>query len=51
MMCAKKRSDGRAKMIECTDSGEPYMLLCGVDVNGIVRPVMVDENGKIILST
>ncbi len=49
-MTAKQRSDGRAKMIECTDDGEPYVLVCGVQADGTVTPLLVDEQGRIILS-
>jgi len=47
----KKRSNGALKHIECTDSGEAYVLLCGIDAEGNIRPVLVDESGKIILSS
>lgn len=50
MMCAKKRSDGRYKAVECADDGSQYVVLCGVDSEGVIRPILVDENGKIILS-
>lgn len=49
-LIAKKRSDGQAKMVECTDAGEPYILLCGIDGNGVVRPVKVNEAGEIIIA-
>lgn len=50
MLYAKKSSDGRPKKLESTDTGELKVLLCGVDENGNIRPLMVDETGKIILS-
>lgn len=50
-MIAKQRSDGRFKHVECTNDGEPYMLLCGLTASGEVKPLRVDDDGKIILST
>lgn len=50
-MCAKKRSDGRLKRLESSDDGELFTILCGVDSEGVVRPILVDADGKIILST
>lgn len=40
-MIAKQRSGGRLKRVECTDAGEPYVLVCGVQA---------DEQGRIVLS-
>lgn len=51
MMLIKKRSDGKFKCIEGTDTGEPYVVLCGVTESGDVVPIRVDDDGKIILST
>lgn len=51
MMCVRKRSDGLLKVVEGTDTGEPYMILCGVTASGEVKPLRVDELGQIILST
>ena len=51
MMCIKARSDGRIKCVEGSDTGEPYMILCGVTASGEVKPLRVDELGQIILST
>jgi len=51
MMCIKARSDGRIKCVEGSDTGEPYMILCGVTEGGEVKPLRVDELGQIILST
>jgi len=50
MMCAKK-SDGRAKMLECTDEGALKVLLCGVTISGELLPILVDEDGAIITSS
>jgi len=50
MMCAKKSSDGRAKRLECEDSGELRVLLCGKTITGEVLPVLIDENGCILTS-
>ncbi|OPY57594.1 MAG: hypothetical protein A4E49_00021 [Methanosaeta sp. PtaU1.Bin112] len=50
-MIIKQRSDGRAKMVEGTDTGEPYVILCGVTASGEVKPLLVDDDGKLILST
>jgi hypothetical protein len=51
MMCAKKRSDGKFKAVESGDGGEIYAILCGLDESGNIRPVKVDDQGRIILST
>lgn len=50
MMCVRKRSDGHIKVVEGTDTGEPYMILCGVTEGGEIKPIRVDADGKIILS-
>lgn len=50
-MCVRKRSDGLLKVVEGTDSGEPYVVLCGKTASGDIVPVLVDDDGKIILST
>ncbi len=50
MMCIKARSDGRIKVVEGTDTGEPYVILCGVTEGGDIVPLRVDSDGKIILS-
>ncbi len=49
-MYIRKRSDGRIKVVEGTDSGEPYIILCGVTESGEVEPLRVDADGKIVLS-
>ncbi len=49
-MIIKKRSDGSMKMVEGSDSGEPYMILCGVTASGEIKPIRVDDLGQIILS-
>ena len=49
MMCVRKRSDGHIKVVEGTDTGEPYVVLCGKTASGDIVPV--DDDGKIILST
>ena len=51
MMCVRKRSDGHIKVVEGTDTGEPYVVLCGKTASGDIVPVLVDADGKIILST
>lgn len=51
MMCVRKRSDGHIKVVEGTDTGEPYMILCGVTEGGEIKPIRVDADGKIILLT
>ena len=51
MMCVRKRSDGLLKVVEGTDTGEPYVVLCGKTASGDIVPVLVDDDGKIILST
>ena len=50
-MCVRKRSDGHIKVVEGTDTGEPYAILCGVTASGEIKPLRVDDDGKIILST
>ncbi len=50
MMLIKKRSDGKFKCVEGTDTGEAYMILCGVTEAGEVKPIRVDDLGRIILS-
>lgn len=51
MMLIKKRSDGKFKCVEGTDTGEAYVVLCGQTASGDIVPVLVDDDGKIILST
>ncbi len=51
MMCAKRTSDGKAKMLECGDGGELKVVLYGTTISGELLPILVDENGCIILST
>ena len=51
MMCVRKRSDGHIKVVEGTDSGEVYVVLCGKTASGDIVPVLVDDDGKIVLST
>ena len=51
MMCVRKRSDGHIKVVEGSDTGEPYMILCGVTEGGDIVPIRVAADGKIILST
>lgn len=51
MMCAKKTSDGKAKMLECEDTGELKVLLCGKQLDGTITPILVDSNGKIIMAS
>jgi len=51
MMCAKKTSDGKTKMLECEDTGELKVLLCGKQLDGTVTPILVDSNGKIIMAS
>ena len=36
MMLIKKRSDGKFKCVEGTDTGEAYVVLCGVTEAGMV---------------
>ena len=50
-MCVRKRSDGHIKVVEGTDTGEPYMILCGVTEGCDIVPIRVDADGKIVLST
>ena len=50
MMCIKARSDGRIKCVEGTDTGEPYVILCGVTESDEIVPLRVDSDGKIIIS-
>jgi hypothetical protein len=39
MMCIRKRSDGHIKVVEGTDTVEPYVVLCGVTEGGEVKPI------------
>jgi hypothetical protein len=50
-MCVRKRSDGHIKVVEGTDSGEVYVVVCGKTASGDIVPILVDDDGKIILST
>jgi hypothetical protein len=50
-MIAKQRSDGRFLHIECSDGGEAYVILCGLTASGEVKPLRVDDDGMIIIST
>jgi len=51
MMCVRKRSDGHIKVVEGTDSGEAYVVLCGQTASGDIVPVLVDADGKLVLSS
>jgi hypothetical protein len=51
MLCAKRTSDGRAKMIECEDTGELKVLLCGKTISGEILPILVDEDGAVITTS
>ncbi|MFZ3145379.1 hypothetical protein [Methanothrix sp.] len=51
MMLIKKRSDGKFKCVEGTDTGEPYVVLCGQTASGVTVPLLVDADGKIITTT
>jgi len=51
MLCAKKTSDGRPKRLECEDSGELRVLLCGKTISGEVLPVLLDEYGAVVISS
>ena len=50
-MCVRKRSDGHIKVVEGSDTGEPYVVICGKTASGDIVPILVDADGKIILST
>jgi hypothetical protein len=50
MMCAKRTSDGRAKMIECGDGGEVKIVLYGTTISGELLPILVDEDGAIMVT-
>lgn len=50
IMRVRKRSDGRVRVLEGTDTGEAYVVLCGVTEAGVVTPIRGDDDGKIILS-
>ena len=51
MLCAKKTSDGRPERLECEDTGELKVLLCGKTISGEILPVLVDEDGAIITTS
>ena len=50
-MLIKKRSDGKFKCVEGTDSGEAYVVICGKTASGDIVPVLVDDDGKLVLSS
>lgn len=50
-MCVRKRSDGHIKVVEGTDTGEAYVVLCGQTASGDIVPVLVDADGKLVLSS
>jgi len=51
MMYAKSRSSGQFKAIESGDDGELYCILCGQTASGVIVPVLVDDDGKLVLSS
>jgi len=51
MMCAKKTSDGGAKMLECEDTGELRVMLCGKTMSGEILPILVDEDGAVVTTS
>lgn len=51
MISAKKTSDGHLKALECEDTGELRVVICGKQIDGTITPILVDEDGKIITST
>ena len=51
IMRMRKRSDGRVRVLEGTDSGEAYVGICGKTASGDIVPVLVDAAGKIITTT
>jgi hypothetical protein len=50
-MTAKKTSDGRCKRLECEDTGELRVLLCGKTISGEILPVLLDADGAIITTS
>lgn len=48
---ARKTSDGHQKSLECEDTGELRIVICGKQLDGTITPILVDSNGKIITST
>jgi len=47
----KKTSDGLPKALECEDTGELRVVICGQQLDGTITPILVDEDGKIITSS
>jgi len=49
-MITAKSASGKSKVLMCTDEGELKVLLCGVQADGSVRPVKVDDEGRLIMT-
>ena len=47
-LIAKKTSDGTKKALECEDSGEIRVVICGKTSLGVVTPIQVDAAGKVV---
>lgn len=49
MMISAKKADGKVKALECSNSGELRVLLCGMQADGTITPVLVDADGKLVM--
>jgi hypothetical protein len=47
---AKKTSDGHLKSLECENTGELRVVVCGKQSDGTITPIRVDSLGRIVLS-
>lgn len=47
-MFGKKTSDGQQKALECEDTGELRIVICGKQLDGTITPILVDSSGKVI---
>lgn len=51
VLFARVEGSTEEKALECKSSGELKILLCGQTVGGDIVPLLVDADGKIVLST
>lgn len=47
----KKTSDGLPKALECGDSGELKIVLCGTQLDGTITPLLCDASGKLVTTS
>ena len=48
MMISAKKANGNLKALKCSDGGELQVLICGMQLDGTITPILVDADGKII---